>query len=68
LALWGRGGRVQGSKPVSDCLSIAFWVASHMGDEKYCEWLAPVQTKDLGAVTLVVTHTFTGEKNKKELL
>jgi len=39
-----------------------------MCDEKYCEWQAPVQTKDLGEVTLVVTHTFTGEKNKKELL
>ena len=62
------GGGVQGSKQVSDCLSIALWVVSHMCDEKYCEWQAPVQTKDLGEVTLVVTHTFTGEKNKKELL
>jgi len=31
------GGGVQGSKQVSDCLSIALWVASHMCDEKYCE-------------------------------
>ena len=69
LGTFGQGGGgVQDSQQVSHCLWIAFWVASHMCDEKYCKWQAPVQTQDLGEVTLVVTHTFTGEKNKKELL
>jgi len=61
-------GGVQGSKQVSHYLLIALWVASYVCDQKYCEWHAPVQTKDLAQVTLVVTHTVTGENNEQELL